>query len=44
MYLRKILKSTAAIVVQPSVRILPTLLRGVAAAKPDAPKPTLVSQ
>ena len=38
MQFQKILKSTAAIVVPPSVRVLPTLLRSVATAVPSTPK------
>jgi hypothetical protein len=38
MKFQKILKSTAAIVAPPSVRILPTLLRNVATATQATPK------
>jgi hypothetical protein len=36
--IRKILKSTAAILAPPTVRVLPTLLRSVATATRTAPK------
>lgn len=38
MKLETILKSTAAIVIPPSVRVLPTLLRNAATKTPTAPK------
>jgi hypothetical protein len=44
MQLQKILKSTAAIVVPPTVRVLPTLLRSVATAAPATPKTSTAPQ
>jgi hypothetical protein len=38
MKIKKILKSTAAIVAPPPVRVLPTLLRNVATVTQTAPK------
>lgn len=44
MQLQKILKSTAVIVVPPTVRVLPTLLRSAATAVPNTSKASTASR